>query len=261
MISKVVIRDNKKSPVSYLSDLDVFKNDAEFDFINGVNIIVGENGSGKTTLMKLIEAYLMVDYDECGKGMYASNINKLYRGSLSDKNLLDGVDVYADYDKNVFRLSHAGEKERREAIETFEQFGAMAMQHSSSTGEGVIVAINSMLNRMFGKNANLKFDYSQFKADREEYFNYVESHRVDTDNSWTILMDEPDRNLSICNIGNIMPFFEYKKEETQVIATIHNPLIIYKLSKDKSINFIELTDGYVDKVVEEVDYIVKGKRK
>ena len=74
-------------------------------------------------------------------------------------------------------------------------------------------------------------------------------------------MDEPDRNLSICNIGNIMPFFEYKKEETQVIATIHNPLIIYKLSKDKSINFIELTDGYVDKVVEEVDYIVKGKRK
>ena len=56
MVTKVVIKDNKKSPVGYISSLKNFKNGSTFEFKDGVNVIVGENGSGKTTLMKLIES-------------------------------------------------------------------------------------------------------------------------------------------------------------------------------------------------------------
>lgn len=51
MVYKVVIKDNKKSPIRYLPDLDSFQNGKEYVFNPGVNVIVGENGCGKTTLM------------------------------------------------------------------------------------------------------------------------------------------------------------------------------------------------------------------
>ena len=35
---------------------------------------------------------------------------------------------------------------------------------------------------------------------------------------------------------------------TQLICVIHNPILIYKLSKLKYINFIELTEGYLEEI-------------
>ena len=40
----------------------------------------------------------------------------------------------------------------------------------------------------------------------------------------------------------------YQKEMTQLIRVIHNPILIYKLSKLDYINFIELTDGYLEEI-------------
>ena len=77
MVTKVVIKDNKKSPVGYISSLKNFKNGNSFVFKDGVNVIVGENGSGKTTLMKLIESYLLVGYTQCERGMFNSNVSRV----------------------------------------------------------------------------------------------------------------------------------------------------------------------------------------
>lgn len=256
MVYKVEINDNTKSPIRYLTDLDNFKNGTEYTFKPGVNIIVGENGCGKTTLLNLIKKYLMVDYISCDKGLYRSNINSLYDDPLNGKGMLDGVDVYADYQRNTFRLSHAGEKERQQALETFEDFGIMFTQRHSSTGESVIVAINSLFNYMFDKDAKLTYDYSQFKESDPLYWKYVKDHTMNGD-EWTILMDEPDRNLSIENINQIKSILSFHKEHTQVIAVIHNPLLIYNLSKKKDINIIEMTEGYVHKVKSIIRTLVK----
>lgn len=37
------------------------------------------------------------------------------------------------------------------------------------------------------------------------------------------------------------------KPQTQIIAIIHNPALIYKLSKLDCVNFIEMTEGYLSK--------------
>lgn len=174
MVTKVIIRDNTKSPLTYLPDLEAFHNGKEYDFKPGVNIIVGENGSGKTTLMNLIKKYLCVDYTECSRGEYNCNINALFRTYHNDT-MLDGVDVYADYAKNTFRLSHAGEKASNQALKTFEEFGSFIDQNNSSTGEGVLVSINYLFNYIFGKEAKLTFDYcDQFKEVYPLYVDYVE---------------------------------------------------------------------------------------
>ncbi len=256
MVTKVVIRDNTKSPLTYLPDLDAFRNGKEYRFDSGVNIIVGENGCGKTTLMNLIRKYLCVDYTECYRGDFNCNINALFRTFHNDK-MLDGVDVYADYVRNTFRLSHAGEKAQNQALKTFEEFGSFADQINASTGEGVLVAINYLFGYIFGKEAKLTFDYGQFREVYPLYVDYVEKHRVEFADEWTILMDEPDRNLSLNNLRSIKSVLSFHKPQTQIIAVIHNPLLICALSKKRAVNFIEMTDGYVDKIVKEVTKLIR----
>jgi hypothetical protein len=119
------------------------------------------------------------------------------------------------------------------------------------------VAINYLFNYIFGKKVKLTFDYNQFSEVYPLYVDYVEKHRVKCANEWTILMDEPDRNLSLDNIEEIKGILSFHKEHTQMIAVVHNPLLIYSLSKMEHINFIELTKGYVKKVRKQVDALVK----
>ena len=70
-----------------------------------------------------------------------------------------------------------------------------------------------------------------------------------------------DRDYDICtlrlkrlsdieNIEDIYKVLSYKKEMTQLICVIHNPILIYKLSKLNYINWIELSEGYLDKIKE-----------
>lgn len=255
MVTKVAIKNNKKSPIHYLNELKTFKNGKEYIFKEGVNIIVGENGSGKTTLLNLIRKYLLVDDIECSKGSYNSRINALYQ-NFSNEKFYDGVSVYADYKRNTFRLCHAGERNEQDSLANFDNFTELVTQKHSSTGEGVIVALNSLFKYIFGSRVNLMFDYTQFEKSREKYYRYIQEHTIEGD-EWTILMDEPDRNLSLENIQNIKDILSFHKQNTQVIAVIHNPLLIYSLSKNKDVNFIEMNKGYIKKVKTEVENLLK----
>lgn len=268
MVTKIIIKDNTKSPINYLGDLPVFKNGKEFIFKEGVNIIVGENGSGKSTLLKLIKKYLLVDFTECNKGECNNNINALfhyYKKDISDnpselkKILLDGVEVFADYKKNTFNLYHFEEKIGNSfTLKTFNSFGTYHHQLHSSAGEKTLIAINSLFEHLFNKKEKLFYDYSQFKnSNYDEYADYVEQHKIENSNEWTIIMDEPDRNLSLNNIYQIKSILSFHKPDTQLIVVIHNPLLIYTLSNNKDINFIEMSDNYINSVKKEIENLIK----
>ena len=74
---------------------------------------------------------------------------------------------------------------------------------------------------------------------------------------FTVLMDEPDRNLDIDNVQQIFEILSNQKENGQMIVSIHNPLLIYSLSKLENVNIIELTKGYKDNVVKHVEALIK----
>ena len=257
MITEVYIRDNKNTPITYLSKLDNFKNGTKYEFKEGVNVIVGENGCGKTTLLNLIRAYLLIDDKDCDKGLYNSNINKLFRSYNNKDEMLDGVDVYADYERNTFRLCHASEISEDGMMKDFNSFGTYFTQKHSSTGESVNIALTSLFNMMFSANAKLKYDYGKLGDMYPMYVEYVGKHKI-KGNEWTIIMDEPDRNLDIEHIDEILGILSFHKEQTQIISVVHNPLLIYSLSKNKEVNMIELTDGYVNKVCSKIENIINN---
>ena len=62
-------------------------------------------------------------------------------------------------------------------------------------------------------------------------------------------MDEPDRNLDVKNLNSIYSVLSYQKPSTQVIAVIHNPILIYKLYLLDYVNIIEMENGYLDSII------------
>lgn len=264
MITKVVIKDNRKSPLSYLSELGNFRNGREFEFKPGINIVVGENGSGKSTLLKLIGMYNLV-----GKQM-TEFVNVRELGALSfsaDDGILDGVDVYGDYRYVTFRLAHKGElmqgEECEEWMKNIDNFTISYNQMHASTGEGVKLALNLMFRLMFSADTDIKFPYERLEGlgesvHADKYLEYIKEHRVECENEVTLLLDEPDRNLDIENVREVRNIITYRKENTQTIVVVHNPLIIVSLANMRDrLNIIEMTPGYVDKVVGEVKSIIE----
>ena len=58
MIKSITIDNNENLPLKYSYKLESLKNGTKFDFIKGVNIIIGKNGSGKTSVVEAISVYL-----------------------------------------------------------------------------------------------------------------------------------------------------------------------------------------------------------
>lgn len=274
MIRSVTVRDARCAPYSYVADIPALKEGTTIEFKPGINIIVGANGCGKSTLIKTIATYLL-----CGNGCMktptgynavgdAVNDRHLWDPTESEK-LLDGVDVAHDYNGVAFILRNSYEMENGDALRDMDSFVSAYKRRVSSMGENTMFSIQTLFDVMFADKgveylafpvANLKKIMDNagdvWKERIRQLLQYYKRNQVTDltpeDFQYTVLMDEPDRNLDIYNLDQVADILSQDKEMTQLIATVHNPLLIARLSQKPNVNIIEMTEGYVNAVHTEI---------
>lgn len=266
MVTSVRIENNKNLPLGYVQYLhedkgiNTFDNGKEYFFKPGINIIIGKNGCGKSTLIKLMSKYLL-----CSESMYSKLPNDiLVIGNLFESNsnkLIDGMKIGCDYAGVVYNYITNHESSESKIMSSIFDFSLYVDNNVISTGEQMKNTLGCLFQLAF-KNNDIQFPIQKIKnaiehandvwAERlKQLLNYYKENRIkinQDDFEFTFLLDEPDRNLDVENIEELYEILSYKKERTQLICVIHNPILIYKLSKLDYINFVELTDGYLEQV-------------
>lgn len=260
MITSIKIQDNKRTPFEYLPNLKAFRKGTEFVFKPGVNVIIGKNGSGKSTLLNLIAKYTLCENSMCSE----IPRDALYYPDIFDEknNVLDGVRIRSDYIGKVFHLLPQTDMDRDNVLDNIHNFSSYMSGIIGSSGEKCVCSINSLFKFIFSQTdyafpiAKLK-EYGEsvntlWESRIKNLIGYYKKNHVkvqESDFEFTVLMDEPDRNLDIDNIMQVYGVLSFHKPQTQIIAVIHNPSLIYKLSKLDCVNFVGMTDGYLEQVV------------
>lgn len=169
--------------------------------------------------------------------------------------------IMSDYIGKVFHLIQQTEMRNDDILNNINNLSLYMNGASRSSGEKNLHAMNSLFDFMFNQDEyafpiqklmEFKKKSNEFWANRiDNLLKYYKDNRVvlmEKDFEYTILMDEPDRNLDIDNIMDLYNVLSFHKPQTQIIAVIHNPALIYKLSKLDCVNFIEMTRGYLKKI-------------
>lgn len=262
MISNVTVKDNTNTPLSYLPNLDAFKNGTEYNFQPGINIIVGENGCGKSTLLKLISMYTL-----CSENMFSTlpdmrgfgrALKLIHLFNEEDNSLKDGVSVCCDYGGVVYNYILPDKIDKESSMNNLLFF---LYGKNCSTGERSTYSMKCLFETAFA-NKEIQFPLKQIKEYKDtsndiwsdrfgallKYYRKNHLAIKPEEFEYTFLLDEPDRNLDVMNIRDLYGVLSHRKELTQLICIVHNPILIYLLSKLDYVNIIEMTDGYMAEI-------------
>lgn len=270
---------------SYLFKLPSIKGKT-FEFKPGLNVIVGKNGCGKSSLLKAIRALTFCDEVFASSIKDGRDFWEMHTHNSYENGYWHLAVLKAQYELRTFNLRQEGDFHKEDFCVSSVNFMQAMSGNRYSSGQKIIGALNMMLRyykygegweRMkkgtpVPKNddrGNLPHHYfkeyvldvieKQLDGSRSHseywdsmYKTFQEYYKENDDNTYkgvSFLMDEPDRGMDIENLNGMYEMFSPKNTHIQDIVVLHNVGLIHKfrLLGDK-VNFIEMTDGYLDSV-------------
>lgn len=242
-----------------------------FEFHPCYNIIIGPNGSGKSTLLNILKKLTLCDNVDSSEVKVVTGTGFFTRDILNNNNLLstshndifDGIELDACFDAKYYNCDAGTESNNSDtfAISTLRKYAIGGRSKGESVIDRSCIVVDNIFKDFEAKTYEYPINELKTHAQRSDsvkaYLDFIESVKFTGEGGrFTIFADEPDNNLDIDNCFNCYNYWFGEKNQgnSQLITVIHNPLIIYKLAMRENFpgKFIELEEGYLDKVVKTV---------
>jgi hypothetical protein len=229
--------------------MELYKNaPKKFEFTDGMNILFSGNGAGKSVALKFLKAYCSIQVAGWTalvdpKVLAPDPFPHSYRAFTPDKDRVvvdwDGQPVFYNSgdiaDSNAWFYQKDGASEDGLSTEQ-ERFDTMVEKPSS--GQYRLKKINKMLN-IIGNPPEL--EPNPMFGDVTEQLDYLNS--LPKGGKLTILLDEPERSLSLPKQKKLLDVLMGFADKYQVIMACHSPFAL-NLPRDK-VNFIEIEPNYI----------------
>lgn len=229
--------------------------DRVFQFGDGFNVLFGSNGCGKSTLMKCIKAYCAIEHGGWSKiSNYMSlgvggvkNFPMVYRALTPTKECdtiveWDGSPTfYNDSDLRIDDMAWFYNKDilAQEGLTSpAEQMDYMAKRPSSGQTR------MQKLNKIFNIAMNPP-DFTLTTPNPGNRFEQMEVQYIRSlprNGKVTILLDEPEKSLSIPKQIELFRLLKSFQDKFQIIISTHSPFILF----EDNINIIEMEADYIN---------------
>lgn len=226
----------------------------KYEFTDGFNIIFGTNGCGKSLMLRFLKTYAsipnagwsrLLDPMTLGTNRFPLAYSSRTPEKVHANVVWDGRpafynagDISVD---NTWFFQNVGKSSDGITTEK-EQF--MAMVEKPSSGQYRLQKLNKILQiigeepDIFEYLENSRSSYNNLLAQR----NYLKS--LPRNGKITILLDEPERSLSLPKQKKLLEVLLEFSKDYQIIAACHSPFVL-DLPRDQ-INIIEIDEGYVE---------------
>lgn len=271
MVESITFKDDVKT-TNYLAVLPCLKGKT-FAFKHGLNVLCGYNGCGKSSIITAIRKMTFCDrkrHSEIQRSDFAS----MHVNDVANK-FYGLIDLQNDWSKSVFSLRPDDEIDGVNFTDDGGTFGQFFEQKTISAGMNTFFSLSVLVKevaesapgkpdeklRDFRKNCmetNLACYGTVTIADSEEsdegigrVKKYINAHNVEN-KGITALLDEPDRSADVMLMDSIYGLLvKFTKSTDSFIVVLHNTGLVYRLVKELNdkINWIELTPGYLDNIV------------
>lgn len=250
MIEALVIDNPERTAVSWWPKVEALKNRTRLEFGPGLTLLWGPNGCGKSTVLRTLAR--LTHCEQGGTPLVTTTSLQELRSS--DCGVLDGARIIGD-GRPVHFLDPAAEAGLFGGGAAFdydfihEGVDSMYIRGTSSGQQ-----VTAKANRIFESAAKMK--EVPWKVSRQTWNHEVlerstaalrPSEGVALGRS-TLLLDEPDRSLSIPRQTELWHLFS-RQERFQVIVATHSPFALAWASKAK---IIDLQEGYLTECYSEL---------
>lgn len=236
----------------YLKNIKNFP--LEYEFKDGLNIIIGTNGSGKSSIIKILHQLTFCNTDDglprMQKGLRLSRQLRIFEET-------DGFDLTNDWRFPTAILLRSEQLETAGFDFINPELCAQKMEGGIlSDGENQAYSMRYFVMRYseYIKDYDLESIIKNTDSESTIYLRkYIKTHAYDQISESmhsSILMDEPDKGLDVVLLKALYGMLKTDKKDIQIIAVVHNPFLIHLLSGfsnviETSPNYMKLVENFI----------------
>lgn len=236
MIAEIKVTDPERTPVKWWPSVTALK-DLQLTLTPGLTILLGENGSGKSTLLLAVARQL-----HCAQGgrsvVTQTSVLEVFR----DHTYLNGLQL--THDGQSVRYVDPSRKLGMAGAAFDEDFFMEGVVSAALKGSAGQLVIKRVLDAVAAKPVSVEW------AMQRDHVNDLWQKRLDDVAQEltakipvgppTILLDEPDRSLSLPNQKQLWAALPRLAKKVQVIVATHSSFALDVAGA----TYVELTPGY-----------------